>query len=303
MCIAIFRSGTIAGVRKERLGFAVESVQAVAGGWRLEGEPDYHPRHWARPGDRFDRAYREHGRAPRDVDLVVVELTGSFAVVSGVGGELLRPDDLLSGERVVDRAGALPEPADAAKRLPQILGLAARASATRNGCDWSPVETELGVVLPNDYKTFVDAHGAGSVDDHVIVCVPDATQDWANLVRHNTWAYECVRLDFAGPDSGSGHWALGDASRWTPDREDVPSWFAPGDNLISWGCTGNGDFLFWHVRPGVAPDDWPVVLKEEGPLWERYGVGFAATLVGLLTGDIQSEYLSRWLGGPHSYAP
>jgi hypothetical protein len=43
------------------------------------------------------------------------------------------------------------------------------------------------------------------------------------------------------------------------------------------------------------------MLKEEGPVWEEYGAGFATTLADLLTGDIQSEYLSRWLGGPHSY--
>lgn len=157
-------------------------------------------------------------------------------------------------------------------------------------------------MLPDDYKVFVEAYGAGSVDDHVIVCAPGAAHEWTDLVSHNTWAHECVRLDFAGPGNRSGDWPLGDASHWTPNREDVPSWFEPGDNLISWGRSVNGDFLFWHVKHGTAPDDWSVVLKEPGPYWEQYHVGFCAALVDLLTGDIQSEYLSRWLGGPHSYA-
>jgi hypothetical protein len=43
------------------------------------------------------------------------------------------------------------------------------------------------------------------------------------------------------------------------------------------------------------------MLKEEGPLWEEYRAGFATALADLLTGDVRSEYLSRWLGGPHSY--
>ncbi|MEV4490614.1 hypothetical protein AB0K04_10920 [Micromonospora coxensis] len=120
-------------------------------------------------------------------------------------------------------------------------------------------------------------------------------------MRHNAWAQECVRLDFAGPDDWSGDWPLDDASRWAPNRADVPAWFEPGDTLISWGYTGNGDFLFWHVTPGTAPADWPVALKERGPYWEHYRVGFSAALVGLLTGEVQSEYLSRWLGGPHTY--
>ncbi|MET7422045.1 hypothetical protein [Dactylosporangium sp. NPDC005555] len=299
--------GKIPVVRRERLSFSVDSVQAVPGGWRLEGEPDYHPRHWARPGDRFDRACREHGRKPRDVDLVVVELTGSFAVVTGVGGDLLRPDDIVSGERLVDdvgRAGeGLDRPGDATAHLSQLLGLPALATAAGPGCDWSSAETALGVVLPGDYRMFVDAYGAGIVDDHVIVCAPDAAHDWADLLQHNTWAHECIRPELAGLGSGSGDWSLGDASRWTPNREDVPSWFEPGDNLISWGCSVNGDFLLWHIRPGTAPDDWPVVLKERGPYWEQYHVGFSAALTGLLIGEIQSGYLSRWLGGPHSYAP
>ena len=96
------RSCTMLPVRIERLSFFVESVQVVPEGWRLEGEPGYHPRHWARPGDRFDHACDEHGRQERDVDLVVVELRGSHAFVTGSGGDQLRPDDILSGERVAE---------------------------------------------------------------------------------------------------------------------------------------------------------------------------------------------------------
>jgi hypothetical protein len=50
-----------------------------------------------------------------------------------------------------------------------------------------------------------------------------------------------------------------------------------------------------------VPDDWPVAPKERGPDLERYGTGFSATLTGLLTGETQSEHLSRLLGGPHTY--
>ena len=299
------RTCTILPVRIERLSFFVESVQAVSGGWRLEGEPGYHPRHWARPGDRFNRACCEHGGEERDVDLVVVELNESYAIVTGSGGDQLGHDDILAGERLAeddDPAGAgAQRRADAIESLAGILGLPALGVAAEGETDWSPVETVLGTALPNDYKRFIDAYGAGLIDDHLTVCAPDAPRDWADQVRHNIWAQDCVRLDFAGPDNYSGDWDLGDPSHWEPNHQDVPSWFEPGDDVISWGHTGNGDLLFWHVKPGVAPDDWPVVLKEEGPYWEQYGVGFSAAVVGLLTGEIQSEYLSRWLGGPHSY--
>ncbi|MGC4809767.1 SMI1/KNR4 family protein [Micromonospora sp. DT228] len=293
-------------MRIERLSFFVKSVRAVPAGWRLEGEPGYHRRHWARPGDRFDRACGEHGGHERNVDLAVVELSESHAIVTGSGGDQLRPDDILSGERPAEHDA--PEPStdrrtgvDLTETLAGLLGLPAPEGAPTGRSNWSAVESELGVTLPRDYKRFTDTYGAGLIDDHVTVCGPDEPRDWADLVQHNAWAHECVRVDFGGPDNASGAWRLGDSSQWDPQRDDVPSWFDPGDNLISWGHTGNGDLLFWHVKPGADPNDWPVVFKEEGPYWEQYQASFSAALVGLLTGEIQSDYLSRWLGGPHSY--
>lgn len=87
-------------VRAERLSFFVESVRVVPEGWRLDGEPGYHPQHWARPGDRFDSACGEHGRPERDVNLVVVEISESHGIVTGFGGDQLQPDDILSGQRL-----------------------------------------------------------------------------------------------------------------------------------------------------------------------------------------------------------
>ncbi|WP_433795721.1 SMI1/KNR4 family protein [Actinoplanes sp. CA-252034] len=289
-------------MRIERFAFSVESVEAVPGGWRLEGEPDYHPRHWPQQGERFSLACKESGRRRRDVDLVVVELTESYAIVRGAGGELLRDDDIVSGERTVaDRTETRRAPAEAAAHLADILGLAPTADHAGNDRDWPIAETELGVTLPGDYRAFIDAYGPGSVDEHLHVCAPGAAEKWADLIEHHSYAHECVGAEFFGPGNWRRGLHLGDVSHWTSDRDDIPTWFEPGDDLISWGHTGNGDFLFWHVKPGTAADDWTVVFKERGPLWERYETGFADALAGLLTGAIQSEYLSRWLGGPHSY--
>ncbi|MEV0897196.1 SMI1/KNR4 family protein [Actinoplanes sp. NPDC049802] len=170
--------------------------------------------------------------------------------------------------------------------------------------DWSAVEMALGVQLPGDYKAFVDAYGPGAVNDHLLICAPDASVGWTDLVDNNEMAQESCRIWFGGVDDDSSSrlepaWPLGDSSRW--DGDDVPDWFQPGDDLVSWGGTPNGDFLFWHVRPGVAPADHPVVLREHGPYFERFDGGFAMTLKGLLTGAVRSRYLTRWLQAPHSY--
>ncbi|MFC4998297.1 hypothetical protein ACFPIJ_10675 [Dactylosporangium cerinum] len=126
----------------------------------------------------------------RRVDLVVVELTGAYAIVAGTGGELLRPDDIVSGQRPVDDAGwaaeRLRQPPDATEFLALLLGLPALNAGTRAGLDWLPIESELGVTLPGDYKTFIEAYGAGVIDDHINVCAPNAGHDWADLRYTNS---------------------------------------------------------------------------------------------------------------------
>ncbi|QGN46137.1 hypothetical protein GKC29_04275 [Micromonospora sp. WMMC415] len=188
--------------------------------------------------------------------------------------------------------------------LADLLQLPPMDEAYWRSSDWSAIETALGAELPSDYKFFVDTYGPGAINDHLLVCAPDASLGWTDLVDNNEVAQESCRIWFSGVDDEpfsrlERAWPLGDSSRW--DGDHVPDWFQPGDNLISWGGTPNGDFLFWHVKPGVAPADHPVVLRERGPYFERFDGGFAMTLGGLLTGTIRSRYLSRWLRVPHSY--
>lgn len=189
-------------------------------------------------------------------------------------------------------------------QLVNLLRLPPLGEAHWRSSDWVAVESALGVELPGDYKHFVDAYGPGAVNDHLLVCAPDASAGWTDLLDNNEMAQESCRTWFGGVDDGpfdrtEQPWPLGDSAHWGGD--DVPDWFRPGDDLISWGGTANGDFLFWHIKPGVAAADYPVVLRERGPDFERFEGGFSATLMGLLVGNIRSEYLSQWLLAPYSY--
>jgi hypothetical protein len=188
--------------------------------------------------------------------------------------------------------------------LAAIWGLLPIDWAAPGSLDWQAAETAVGTEIPDDYKRFADAYGPGLVEDHLIICTPGVVTGWTDLLDNNEMAHESCRIWFGGVDVNPFNraeeaWPLGDSSRWNGD--DVPDWFQPGDDLISWGGTGNSDFLFWHIRPCVAAADHPVVLRERGPYFERFEADFAATLTGLLTGAIRSDYLSRWLQGPHSY--
>ncbi len=177
-------------------------------------------------------------------------------------------DAVLSGERTIP---AVPLPEPGATGLAGILG----AAPEPVDVGWAALERALGVELPADYKEFVSTFGARTIDDHLIVCHPD------DLMEHQEWVRECLAIERA---------------------DDFPDWFTPGDRVVSWGLTENGDQLSWLARPGTPPESWPVVFKEEGPYWQRFPGGFTATVAGLLTGDLQSWHLSSYFGGPHSYA-
>jgi hypothetical protein len=254
-------------VRIERLGFEVETVVSAAEGWQLTGKAEHHPRHRPRPGDRFDRIRDDADRERHTVDLVVVECSDERAVITGSGGDLLRSDSyqVLTGERQVPST-PLPEPGAAG--LAAILGLPGPAPRE---IDWSAAEESLGVTLPADYKEFLTAFGVATIDDHIVICPP------AELAAEQDY----LVLD--------------------EDEAGELEWLAPGDRLIVWGSTPNGDLLMWHVKPGVPPASWPVVFTEEGPFWQVFPGGFTATLAGLLTGELQSWHMSSRLGGPHSY--
>lgn len=212
-----------------------------------------------------------------------------------------RPSDAFLADSAGQRQD---QPVDDLARLVNLLRLPPMDGAHWRSTDWAAVDSALGAELPGDYKRFVDAYGPGAINDHLLVCAPGASAGWTDLRDNNEMAQETCRIWFGGVDDGSFEqtqqpWPLGDSAHWAGD--DVPDWFQPGDDLISWGGTANGDFVFWHIKPGVSPADHPVVLRERGPYFERFEGGFSAVLAGLLDGSIRSEYLSRWLQTPHSY--
>lgn len=133
------------------------------------------------------------------------EAPGNAALITrppGPGG-VAEPDD--SGTPRDHSTGS-----DTAETLGGILRLPALKTGGRGGLDWSPVEAKLGAALPQDYKRFIDSYGAGLIDDHVTVCAPNEPRDWADLLQHNGYAHECVRLDFSADPTTTpevGTWA------------------------------------------------------------------------------------------------
>lgn len=128
---------------------------------------------------------------------------------------------------------------------------------------WEPVETELGTVLPQDYKDFVRLYGNGYFMQFLGICVPRSRNP--NMRLESQVRVICDTF-------------LND------DEVPYPLWPNPG-GLLPFGGTDNGDYLFW--LPRGAPADWGVVVWDRG-FWgfETFDCDLTDFLAGLATGEI-----------------
>jgi len=135
---------------------------------------------------------------------------------------------------------------------------------------WKPIETLLGTGLPQDYKDFVRLYGAGNYMDFLGINVPRTRSPY---VRLETEAYAVAQL-----------FRTMQANTYEPWPEI--------DDLLSFGRTDDGDYLFW--RRAGPPDEWKVVVWSRGfDTFETFDCGLADFLVGLATGGIDSDLFPR----------
>lgn len=131
---------------------------------------------------------------------------------------------------------------------------------------WDAIETDLGAVLPQDYKDFVRFYGRGSFMEFLGIHAPVS---WSPYVRLQSE----VRV-------------ICDDLRRDPDRP-YPLWPEPG-GLLPFGKTDFGDCLFW--LPHGPPDDWGVVVWDRGMgHYEAFDCGLTDFLAGLATGEIEPK--------------
>lgn len=134
---------------------------------------------------------------------------------------------------------------------------------------WAPIEADLGVRLPADYKAFVSLYGAGRMFDLISIYVPIRSRG-RELLRHVQFASSTYSGELA-------------------DILPLPVWPAEG-GLLPFGDTNNGDWLFW--RTAGEPDRWPVfVVSHEGGDPEVFDMTGTAFIAGVVTGAITSEIL------------
>jgi len=153
----------------------------------------------------------------------------------------------------------------------RLLELAGACSAP-NRVDWLLAQRTVGSVLPGDYKQLVELTGPVYVGQFLTVFVPGVANPNVDLivqVGQHLGALQVIKANWG--------------SRECP----YPLWFEPG-GLFPWGCSDNGDSLFWLTHG--HPDQWTVVIGQgRGPKYEEYPLSTCEFLVEFVSGRLKSR--------------
>lgn len=140
--------------------------------------------------------------------------------------------------------------------------------------DWVSVERHLNMRLPSDYRQLVDAGGAGFWFNDLCLHSPGAR------LRN----YELL-------DAGGVFEDL--LIQWEDDPEKRPADLPDGARLMAWASTSHGETLFWRVEADRSSNVYPIYIENgDGWRWERFDLSTTDFLLGILDGQVTSEFFS-----------
>ena len=168
--------------------------------------------------------------------------------------------------------------------LTQFISPPSEPHETETLKSWEKIEQRLGILLPPDYKAFINYYGTGSFDDFIIVYNPFAQNEYLNLF------FALDTLHQADQQT-----QLLVESAWTAVHP-FELYPAP-QGLLPWGCTTNlGNTFFWQIEG--PPETWETVFYNlrsgEYEVWKYPQTEF---LYRLFTRQIESVLL------PEDYPP
>jgi hypothetical protein len=146
--------------------------------------------------------------------------------------------------------------------------------------EWSGLESELGLTLPDDFKQLVQAYGEGVFCDFLYTFPRTEPFGGMSLLLNQGVV--------------AGH---AEARQEAPEDYPYPLYPEPG-GLFIWGGTINGDTLCWLTAGD--PSTWPVVVwVQRGAEWAQFGPGTAAFIHTWMTGQLDTDVmLTRSPGEP-----
>ena len=148
--------------------------------------------------------------------------------------------------------------------LDDLRALAPPPADPPPAADWEA----LGTQLPPDFVELAERYGAGTFGSGIAVLVPGHANRFLDLARQVEEQRSALRY-------------LRD------DGVELPH---DPDELLPWGIDEGGNVLWWHMQGDAA--SWRVVANEaRGDEWQSFDGGAVATLVALLSGREESDFL------------
>ena len=140
---------------------------------------------------------------------------------------------------------------------------------------WKAVEEQLGTRLPQDYKSFVEAFGVGTINRFLVVLTPMASNEYVDLLRRGR-----TELD-----------AFETSKREFPTYY-IDNVYPTRGGILPFAVTDNGEILYW--RTVGSPEEWTVTVYEaRGPEHCDFHGGMAEFLAAVLTGKFKCNVLPR----------
>ncbi|GGR31268.1 hypothetical protein GCM10010282_24690 [Streptomyces roseolus] len=148
--------------------------------------------------------------------------------------------------------------------------------------DWPRVERAWGLRFPTDFKEFAAVYGAGSMDSHLSLMVPEISAEgrpYGEMEEETLLAQD----------------------EWDDDAVAKPEGVTAGaESLLTWGVSAGADLLCWLAQD-ENPDLWPVVVRiHSKDEWVLYPCGMAEFLRRLIVDDFDDYPLSLELNSGHA---
>lgn len=162
----------------------------------------------------------------------------------------------------------------ALKDLSELVSPPSTPIESGNDVSWSEIERSLEVVLPSDYKKYINTFGSGQIGLFLTPFNPFSSNEYLNLLNQAN-----VRLN-----------ALREIKEKYGESECPYRLHPEPEGLLPWGCTDNGDVLFWLTVGN--PDEWVTVINESrGPMFEQYEESMTGFLAKLISREIASQII------------
>ncbi|HEY3505182.1 MAG TPA: hypothetical protein VGN37_20650 [Actinocatenispora sp.] len=166
--------------------------------------------------------------------------------------------------------------------IDRLIELVGRHRPVDRQIDWPGVEDGLGVLLPSDYKTYIEAFPPGAFQEELIT-ISHPGLFWTAEKFVDDVNLFCRRIEEL-----KDYVAVNLSYRMHPAR----------DGLLPWGFVGVDFVLCWQKNTG-SPDTWSSVIASpnfaEDEIW-HIPKGMLATLIDLISGNTgfdDLEYLSE----------